>query len=282
MKISERNTPILKYLKWDKPLSLNKHFTKNFDFPCVQNCDVKCANAYMAVLSIIERWPLFHQMLVDGNIDVVSKEFWSSLNEFHMSGSSLKTDLQMSKGDKGMIIIPYQGITMVYICHDNFNIKSIDSCAETLEVLFFNDNDTIIADINNPNSPFDFVTLDDGLRNGIDKQTWGNNVYWCILSYLAFKKYAPIEKNVIGSNTRTNIPHNNERILNETDVKLNYIDCTWFTEIIKKGDFKVRGHFRLQPCKNEKREWTKKLIYINEFMKHGYHRQAGITKLQNN
>lgn len=34
----------------------------------------------------------------------------------------------------------------------------------------------------------------------------------------------------------------------------------------------------LQPKKNDKGEWIKELIYINEFEKHGYHRQAKILQ----
>jgi len=36
----------------------------------------------------------------------------------------------------------------------------------------------------------------------------------------------------------------------------------------EKDGFKVQGHFRSQPYKNEKGEWTRKIIYIEEYKKH--------------
>lgn len=58
--------------------------------------------------------------------------------------------------------------------------------------------------------------------------------------------------------------------------KLDYIriDNTWDADIDVINPFKVSGHFRHQPKKNEKGEWIRELIYIDEFMKHGYHRRA--------
>ena len=61
--------------------------------------------------------------------------------------------------------------------------------------------------------------------------------------------------------------------LNETDFDITILDSTWYTNLIRSEGFKVTGHPRLQPCK-EDGEWTYKLIWINEYMKHGYARTA--------
>lgn len=60
----------------------------------------------------------------------------------------------------------------------------------------------------------------------------------------------------------------------------NYIlvDSTWDGDITVINPFSVRGHFRHQPKKNSKGEWYRDLIYIDAFMKKGYHRKA--TKLR--
>jgi hypothetical protein len=47
---------------------------------------------------------------------------------------------------------------------------------------------------------------------------------------------------------------------------------TWYTTLVKSDSFKVRGHFRLQPFGSTKAQ--RKLIWINEFMKNGYTREA--------
>ena len=57
------------------------------------------------------------------------------------------------------------------------------------------------------------------------------------------------------------------------------MDCTWFTTIVRNECFSVRGHFRLQPQKDNTGNWTKELIYINEFQKHGYIKSEGFIKL---
>ncbi len=41
----------------------------------------------------------------------------------------------------------------------------------------------------------------------------------------------------------------------------------------------MSGHFRLQNVK-ENGEWTKRLIYINPYAKHGYHRLAPIVNIE--
>lgn len=99
----------------------------------------------------------------------------------------------------------------------------------------------------------------------------------CLL-FLKFKEYAKIEieegkcgkmfhSKILREKLRNNLPF---------DVKI--MDSTWFTTICRNEGFNVRGHFRLQPKKNENGEWIKELIYINEFQKYGYHRQAKILK----
>lgn len=100
------------------------------------------------------------------------------------------------------------------------------------------------------------------------------------LIVLAFKKFASVELDVIKPLSRKKTPLDPEgkgKVVNDTGIEVTLLDSTWFREIIRNEGFKVRGHFRLQPCKNDKGEWTHKLIYINEFEKHGYHRRAKMT-----
>ena len=60
---------------------------------------------------------------------------------------------------------------------------------------------------------------------------------------------------------------------------LNYIsvDTTWDMNIDVNTPFPVRGHFRHQPFLQEDGTWARKLIYIEQFMKKGYHRKARKT-----
>lgn len=90
---------------------------------------------------------------------------------------------------------------------------------------------------------------------------------------ILFKKYAKCE--ILYVNRKSKIKDNKDRHLNGLDIDISILDCTWFTTIVRSEGFKVRGHFRLQPKKIDG-EWTKELIYINEFEKHGYTKTAKI------
>ncbi len=85
-------------------------------------------------------------------------------------------------------------------------------------------------------------------------------------------QYADTEKVYITNGQKRNTK-DGQVIRNNTQFPISYVDSSWIREIIRTEGFKVRGHFRLQPYKKDG-EWTKKLIYINEFEKHGYHRRA--------
>jgi len=55
------------------------------------------------------------------------------------------------------------------------------------------------------------------------------------------------------------------------------VDSTWDGDITVLNPFQVRGHFRHQPKKDERGQWYRELIYIDAFMKKGYHRRATKT-----
>jgi len=67
-----------------------------------------------------------------------------------------------------------------------------------------------------------------------------------------------------------------EKIITDIQNDIEVIDSSWFRTIIHNGDFEVSGHFRLQPCGKALQD--KKLIWIRDFVKHGYKRIAKIEK----
>lgn len=98
------------------------------------------------------------------------------------------------------------------------------------------------------------------------------------IGLLLLKKYAAVELETIEAGKKKklgNVEHG--KVINETGVDVTLLDSSWFREIVRNEGFTVRGHFRLQPCKDENGNWTRKIIYIEEFEKHGYHRRAKIT-----
>lgn len=83
---------------------------------------------------------------------------------------------------------------------------------------------------------------------------------------ILFIKYADVEiKHLKGGQRLKEISC---KYVNETKGVVNILDSKWFTTLVKSDAFKVRGHFRLQPCGEGMKD--RKLIWINDFQKDGY------------
>lgn len=93
-----------------------------------------------------------------------------------------------------------------------------------------------------------------------------------------FERYAKIETRFFNPNTKARLEFTSMTpAVNTTRCKVNIRDSKYFTEFIRNKEFLVSGHLRLQP-KKKNGEWTRELIYIDSFKKHGYHRRAAISK----
>lgn len=130
----------------------------------------------------------------------------------------------------------------------------------------------------------------DGLKNDFSVSCWPEPKdkdwasAWVYQFYgaLLFKKYGQMEVETVARNkTLMRSEILGEKINNFMGIDVQVLDSRWFTTICRDEGFLVSGHFRLQPCKDEHGEWTRKLIYINPYAKHGYHRLAPIVNLEN-
>jgi len=88
-----------------------------------------------------------------------------------------------------------------------------------------------------------------------------------IIIFRMFKNYAEVETKIIPPNSK--VKDVGGKYVNDTKLNLTYLDSKWFTNLVKSDGFTVSGHFRLQPKKKDG-EWTRELIWINEFEKTGY------------
>ena len=108
--------------------------------------------------------------------------------------------------------------------------------------------------------------------------------------YQLFKKYANTETYLIEAGKKLNMDVNfapidsktpEHKAKNEAGINVIVLDSLWYTTICREEGFMVSGHFRLQPCKDSMGHWTRKIIYIAAYEKHGYHRQARIRSEEN-
>lgn len=98
------------------------------------------------------------------------------------------------------------------------------------------------------------------------------------LQLVIFKNCAELEIKEIDGNPKSQISRKTkigkEKFLNEVPFKINIINSTYFTRIVRTDGFTVSAHWRWQPHGPGRKE--RKLIMIKEYEKHGYTKRAQI------
>ncbi len=163
-------------------------------------------------------------------------------------------------------ISPKQNIIMEYITFENkFN---------TLIDFSFQNGETVSQQAVWQSKCIEKASLPGHLQSVINYNYYKQYV---VMTVLLFQKYAQVETKYLPAKQKVKDINCNYK--NDTSFDITYLDSTWFTNLVKSDAFKVRGHFRLQPKKKEG-EWTKELIWITEFEKHGYTAPARKLNLQ--
>lgn len=105
-----------------------------------------------------------------------------------------------------------------------------------------------------------------------------------IITFLAVKKYVKVDTIVVptGDVVKLNnlIPSykSKEKVKNESGQQVIVMDSRWFRKIVNDNEIFVRGFFRFQNKKNERGEWYKELIFVDSYIRNGYHRNALIEE----
>ena len=108
-----------------------------------------------------------------------------------------------------------------------------------------------------------------------------------LITYLAVKKYAKVETIIVPNKSMKVVEDtidgykHQEMVKNESGQEVIIMDSRWFVKIINDNDIPVRGFWRKQNKKNENGEWVKERIFVNPFIRHGYHRNAKIEETEN-
>lgn len=98
-----------------------------------------------------------------------------------------------------------------------------------------------------------------------------------VLDYLCLRQWAEVQLQKGSTLAKKEIKKNNKtQTVSVQGLEYYQFDSKWYTEISNDESFQVSGHFRLQPYG----DGTKRLIWINEFTKNGYHRKATIDKVK--
>lgn len=98
-----------------------------------------------------------------------------------------------------------------------------------------------------------------------------------VLDYLCLRQWAEVQLGKVSTTVKKDIKNNKKtQTVIKTGLDYYLFDSKWYTEISNDESFQVSGHFRLQPYG----DGTRKLIWINEYTKNGYHRKATIDKVK--
>lgn len=105
-----------------------------------------------------------------------------------------------------------------------------------------------------------------------------------LMLYLAVKKYGKVETIIVPPNSVMKMNdaileyNTKEKIKNESGQEVIVMDSRWFRKIINDNDIFVRGFLRLQNKKDKNGKWYKELIFVDSYIRHGYHRNAKIEE----
>ena len=274
MRITEKRYPILKYLKWDKNLFLHKDLFPNKHFFQISTYDKEVGKDKIALkigkeLSI--NWPKYRQYFLK-EINVVSKPLADVIIDNSDRLISLDTvKILLGKG-------PVSG-TLIWkdfvIC---YHIRDITEDGFDGVVIGMGDNMLLYAAIGNEIFANELLEREHRRVDSGDDTSMDFYYQTLPLLFHLFKRYAIVEVVMAKPFKKVPIPigedEKDNTLLVDSTLPVKYYDCSWFRTIVRREGFMVRGHFRMQPYKNEKREWDYKLIYIEPYQKHGYIRTA--------
>lgn len=268
MRINYRNTA-LKFL--EDPKNMPIHTPDGYSKPLTKEQDYKLL------------YGLQNQFAQEGfsevfsrNIQYITMPFYDAYRraEARLKEVVLKTKIE----DSGTLIIPHPQHTQTIF----YRLKSKgDGSTKGLEAFIV---------MFTKHSKSDSYGLDLAVYLGMEDQeimdvVWkgfadqGRDMAWWIADLMLFKtflKYAEAETKIIAPNKKDY--HIGVKYLNETDNKVQILDSSYFTSISRTEGFGVRGHFRFQPCGKEMS--GRRLIWISDFQKTGYHRKAKILNQQ--
>ena len=213
------------------------------------------------------------------NLVVFSKTFISTMDKSYMKFTQFHMDiLEELDNENGIVRSPYfvEGCYVVYsiksgcltlwVFHDSIDkylsIPTYYICASPKDKIKGEGHqlDCMIL-------PLLDNCMEVNLRDYIDM----------VLDYLCLRQWAEVELGKRSTTIKKEIKKNKKtQIVTEVGLDYYLFDSKWYTEISNDESFQVSGHFRLQPYG----DGTRRLIWINEFTKHGYHRKATIDKVK--
>lgn len=213
------------------------------------------------------------------NLVLFSKTFIDTMDKFYMKFTQFHKDvLEELDDENGIVRSPY----FVKGCYVVYRIKN--GCL-TLWV-FHDEIDKYLSiptyyicvspkdKIKGTGHQLDCMVL--SLLDGCDELGLRDYIDM-VLDYLCLRQWAEVQMGKVTTSMRKEVKKKKKtQVVIEPGLDYFLFDSKWYTEISNDEAFTVSGHFRLQPYG----DGTRRLIWINEFTKNGYHRKATIDKVK--
>ena len=110
-------------------------------------------------------------------------------------------------------------------------------------------------------------------------RSWYGKIHDYVMSFILFYNYTETDTKIlngIDSGKQRRAKLNDEKYLNSSENEIEIVDSSYFTKIIRTGEFGVSGHFRVQRHGIGNSET--KIIFIDDYKKTGYTRGAKIER----
>lgn len=268
MKISYRNTALL-FL--DNPNALPMHTPDEYNKKMTKAEDLKLLYGTQDQFST----PGFKDHFCN-NIQYITQPFYDAYRRSHnkLKEVVLKTPMD----DSGTFILKWPHHTQTIF----YKIKNAgDGSTHDLEafiVMFTKtpQNDSFGLDVAIWLSKDEGELMDIIWKGFVDD---GRDLAWWVAEIMLIKTfltYAEVESKVVNAKRREN--HLGVKYANDTSLKINILDSTYFTTISRTEGFGVKGHFRLQPYGPGMSQ--KRLQWIADYQKSGYTKTAKIISQQ--
>lgn len=273
-----RKIPVISWLLTDnKKDYLNKI---NIALSDIQSNNIYLKESYDSLVEVRNANPLWG--IPEYIMPSFDKAIQKSSKAFQKIWAELFKELS-EKEECGIVISPQWGGTIIYGFEDDILYIWFFRNMPDKSVLYA----YFTAKINRNNlieisCPFNFLYDTSLFAPNNEGQDFCSSLAHYLTVYLSLKKYAPVETIIVAKKSITKIDDSvnehkqKEKIKNDSGQEVIVMDSKWFTKIINDNDIFVRGFFRLQNKKNDQGEWYKELIYVDSFVRHGYHRNAKI------
>ena len=283
-KLSE--SPLVKEMLARATLSAKMHSERFFKDFCVKisESDVRYFDLPKIWGDLDGRWPLLSEKFAS-RVDIIDETFLGNVKDSYEALAEVYDqagDAEEYLTDKtfcGTIVIQPKGICLSYRL-------SFNGCGEPGEdsVLLMLDEWGMILAYISPEVHFVARFIQDAAMDlyGREIDFFSYLVSAFVITditrdYILFCRFADVRVNQVAR------PGSREakRQAGDPDASVNYypfgirkIDMRYITTVIRDEEFGVRGHWRMQPYGPGRKQ--RRLRYISPFVKHGYHRWAGI------